>query len=137
MKKLLFLLAIPLILTSCVESSSSELGKVLQGDHVANTLRLTIDSTKGQQSNYFIVKDKGSVLMFSWTLPDETTVTSSIPMSKVRLKFDPTVEKPIIKFRWRQGGYAGQNWDTIFNDYVTYIVVICKEEDFPFNIPVY
>lgn len=126
------------VLTSCgnFTNKNSTLGQVLQGEH--SVLPIKLVSTDSTDSNYkfFLIKDKGTVLMFRWELPDSTTIISSIPLAKVRMKFDPNALEPVIKFRWRAGGDVGQNWDMIINDYVTYIVISCKEEDFPSNIKI-
>ena len=134
MKKFLFLLIVPIMFIGC-ESGTSSLGKVLEGEHFVNVLRLSNDSTLTPQNRYFLLKENGTKLTFSWTLPDSTTIVSTIPMDKVRMKFDTYTEVTTIKFRWRPKGEAGSNWDEIFKDYVSYMVVSCKESDFPLYIP--
>ncbi len=61
-----------------------------------------------------------------------------MPLSKIRLKFDPYVEQPVVRFRWR-ASQDFHDWAAIFDPnsgYISYMVINCKESDFPFNIPV-
>ncbi len=138
MKKLLLFFALPLILISCSlpsdKANFTDLGKLLAGNHELNKLPLKVDPTQGQQNTYFIVKDAGKTLTFAWQLPDSSFVISSIELNKVRLKFDPLTEIPVIKFRWQ--GQNSIDLDQAFTSgYIKYIIVTCKESDFPFQIP--
>ena len=57
---------------------------------------------------------------------------SEIDIGKVRVRIDSTVTNPYVEFNWCRGNYT--NLEDIFYFKVNYMVVVCKEEDYPANI---
>lgn len=138
MKTKLLFIGLFSLLMSCdpMIPTHSDLGQVLDGEHLLVKLRIipTIPSTS---TAYFVVQSQsqvGQTVTFSWTLPDSTVITNEISYSKVRLKIDPSIETPYIKFRWKPSCGA-IDWVQVFKKEVVYIVIYCKEEDFP-NTPI-
>lgn len=128
MKKIYLLILI--VIGSCtIKTTDSELGKTLAGEHLLRKL----PTTSSETSSYFILTEKNTMVIFQWTLPDSSTIISSIPIQKVRYKFDSSIEKPFIKFRWNSRTNT-RDWGAIFTKNITYIVINCKESDFPFNL---
>lgn len=138
MKKILFIAAIPLLLAACDAPHSqhynSELGKVLEGSHYLCNLPYQIDSTEGTQNSLFAIK--GDQLLFSWQLPDSTFTVSKLPLEKVRMRFDPTNEKPFVRFRWVASDNSSDLAYAFEFGQIKYMIINCKETDFPSNIKV-
>jgi hypothetical protein len=76
----------------------------LRGEHQLH--RMSENATN--QGNYFIIfgdtkKAIGSdlaTIKFAWKMSDGTYQVASLPLEKIRLKFDQNAETPNIKFSW-------------------------------------
>jgi prepilin-type N-terminal cleavage/methylation domain-containing protein len=95
--------------------------QVLQGEH---KLR------KMFPQNYFL--NSGTQITFAWPLKDGTYAISTLPIEKIRVKFDQTVDAPTIKFCWTPANYAQP--DYLMSHHVIYALITVRESDWPAQI---
>lgn len=122
------------------DSSWSE--AVLKGEH---SLRKMTENTevnsKISGSFFFLVggfdgstKTEMSV-KFAWQMNDGTYAISSLPLEKIRVKFDEKATMPRIKFRWLRYGYNREpQTQDLMDCYVLYAVVTVRESDWPIQV---
>lgn len=112
------------------KQTDSDAGKILAGNHTLSELRtVKADSTLSGKHLFSIKNDE---MTFCWTLQDNSTIVSVLPMSKVRIVTSADTEVPSIKFRWRP--YSTSDFDRIFSkeaDVIEYAIITCNENDFP------
>jgi prepilin-type N-terminal cleavage/methylation domain-containing protein len=95
--------------------------QVLQGEH---KLR------KMFPQNYFL--NSGTQITFAWPLKNGTYAISTLPIEKIRVKFDQTVDTPTIKFCWTYSNYA--TIDYLMAKHVVYALITVRESDWPAQI---
>lgn len=127
-----------LSLIACKDVPSNEyvspLGKVLMGEHNLSPLPYQISPQSEMQNALFAITDGN--LFFNWQLPDSSFIISKIEISKTRIRFDPTNEIPFVRFRWAPSNNASDLSTVFTSGDVKYVVINCKESDFPSNIKV-
>lgn len=138
--KILFLL-ITLFFTSCEpkKEKCSKLCQEIKGEHRLRTFNVFNETTKSWSTNYFLIMSNSggserteTKVKFSWLNNKNQYIISELPISKIRVEINDTIENPIVKFRWiptlNDIEYAFKR------GYIEYMVIICKEEDYPINI---
>lgn len=88
-------------------------------------------SFKGEESS--------AIIAFSWKSNNGEYILSKIPMSKVRVKFDnnktaPYVTFSIDKFAFMNSGLADECVESTMNYKLNYVIIHCKESDYPTDI---
>lgn len=126
MKDLLVILS--LILFSC-KADVSNSGEILEGDHYLRKLNDT------SSNSYFLVNECSydkytqTKLSFSFKLSDGSYAMATLPLYKIRLKFYDFIDTPYVIFKWTYG--ISPDIQYIMDNHVIYMVVHCKESDFP------
>lgn len=73
---------------------------------------------------------------FAWQMPDSVYAVCELPVTKIRIKIDNTVTTPYVEFRWDNRAvscYVNKPIEYIMNDNIFYMLVVCKEDDFPLD----
>ena len=72
---------------------------------------------------------------FAWEMNDGTYALSSLPLEKIRVKFDEQITSPMIKFRWRRyDGEGTPQTQNLMDYYVSYALITIRESDWPAQI---
>ena len=141
MKKLLLIICVltSLLVGCSYERPESPIGKALSGTHELRKFKV-VNKTKSKISGqYFLLA--GSIngettqetkILFSFKLPNGDYGMGELRMDEIRVHIDSTITTPYVKFRWVYGEY-GASMRQIMN-HVVYMVVYCKEEDFPYDV---
>ena len=143
-KTLLFIVLISVSIFSCNTENSEEkvspVGKLLEGKHVLRKFKTTTEEGYKMNGSYFLFAGsvnggtfKDSKVAFSFQLPDSTFAMAEIDFVKIRVRIDNTINQPYVTFRWQSGIY-NYSLDYIMRRHVDYMVVHCKEEDFPYEV---
>jgi len=136
---------------------NTEIGKILKGRHRLRKMYETKTSSKewSASGGFFLIAGAVSArgeealsydVIFSWELPDTTYIISKLPLWKLRIKFSDDAVVPTIEFAWKEDFWDEteyqRNISRPYNpylasevmEYVSYAVIICKEEDWPPNV---
>ena len=141
MKKLITILILYISLISCEhrEKSESNTGKILKNKHELRKLKATNVTNTYFTASYFLIAGSSSggtyttnTITFSWKMNTGEYAISEFPISKIRIKIDNSVITPFINFRWSPS-YI-DDLDYIMKRKVQYILITCKEEDYPVDI---
>ena len=145
MKPLKLLLPILLLtLLSCEREyappEDSSIGKVLRGKHDLRKFKTVTEEGYRMSGSYFLIAGsvsggtyKNNKVAFSFQLPDSTYAMSELELGDIRIRIDSTIKKPYVTFHWDRGG-AATDMDYVMKYHVNYMVVHCKEEDFPYEV---
>lgn len=143
-KYLLLFLLISISIFSCdvqdYKEETSPVGKLLEGKHVLRKFKTTTEEGYKISGSYFLFAGsinggtyKDSKVAFSFQLPDSTFAMAEIDFVNIRVRIDNTIANPYVTFRWKKGNY-NYSLDYIMRHHVEYMVVHCKEEDFPAEV---
>jgi len=141
MKQLLFLL-MGLMFFSCgTPSDESNTGKLLQGEHLLRRFKVKTTTESRWSGSYFLIGGSSSGgsftktnVSFSFQLPDTTYAMATLPYEKIRVKLDSTITEPYVTFRWNRDG--SEDIAYIMEREVVYMVVHCKDGDFPMDVQI-
>jgi len=145
MKLLKLLLPVLLLsLFSCDRQAERErhsaVGNILKGNHELRKFKTVTEEGYRMSGSYFLFAGgmsggtyKDHKVSFSFQLPDETYAMGEVDFGDIRVKIDSTINKPFVTFHWDSGGHA-TDMDYIMRHHVNYMVVHCKEEDFPYEV---
>ncbi len=148
---IVLVLIISLIITLIIKNSPKEqkfedMGscKALSGIHELSMIQ------KNGEYFSFVSNSNGVRVYFSWLSNDNKTyILSSMPIERIRVKFDNNSKKPTIEYSvyvWSKSGLFGDHLDKETNNleqntyisdvekYTAYAVIICKESDYPKEI---
>lgn len=124
------------------ERGPSPTEKLLGGTHELRKLNVTDKYTATMHGSYFLIggsiNGKGeqkTMCMFSFKLNDGDYALAELPVTKIRVRFDSTVTVPYVKFKW--GGVwltSTYRLDELMKSYIEYMVLVCREEDYPKDI---
>lgn len=89
-------------------------------------LGIGLASGSGEQTT------KETVVTFAWKNRSEEYVVSTLPIRKIRVKFDESVTIPYVKFRWRGAPYHYNDGNPM--QHVIYSVIVCNEKQWPSDI---
>lgn len=116
----------------------SQAEPILKGNHDLRKIGENSDNIKSL-SEYFIFSgdirspQAGAVTVkFFWKMNDGSYTISSLPLEKIRPKFDPEAMTPTIKFRWQAySGYPVATPQILMDGNVIYAIITLKESDWP------
>jgi len=77
--------------------------------------------------SYYSESKEIKTVSFAWKSGEEYII-STVPLDKIRIHIDNSIEKPYILFRWKADNYYYPKITTMIEEDVMYIVVFCKEE---------
>jgi len=81
-----------------------------------------------------VLKITEPVVHFAWLMNDATNTytPASLPIDKIMIKVDNTIEVPTIKFRWRPTGQGDSTRiQDLMDRHVIYAVITIREHDWP------
>ena len=136
MKKLLILIVA--LVVSCKPVDCDKSSEIFRGNHKLRKFKVKSEKYSGWSASYFIIGGHASgssgekrMVSFCWLMNNGEYAMSEIEPYKIRLKIDSTITEPYVKFRW----FHSHSTDVSFiTERVNYMVVCCKEEDFPAEI---
>ena len=140
MKNIFVILIAILILSSCeVNRGLSPTGKILQGEHILRKFKVVHETGTRWSGSYFLIGGSASggsysstKISFSWKMNTGEYAISEMPLNEIRVHLDSTITTPYIKFHWKPGN--NENLQQILSWKVNYMVVYCREEDFPMDV---
>jgi hypothetical protein len=121
MYKYLFLLLI-FVFGCDLESSNSDFFKGVHHIKKMNNVYFMYDM-KPEKEFYKI-----NSISFLW-MKGEKNIVLKLPLEKIKIEVNDTIKTPLIKFRWFKGECNINN----INEYISYVVIICNENDVPFT----
>lgn len=71
---------------------------------------------------------------FAWEMNDGTYAISSLPLEKIRVKFNNDVEIPTIYFQVKNKPDYYDELQRMLDVSITYAVITCKESDWPVQV---
>jgi hypothetical protein len=112
---------------------------ILGGEHKLRKMTERTDVSLEISGGFFLFGGhaNGSVLSvkFAWEMNDGTYALSSLPLEKIRVKFDEQITSPTIKFRWRRyDGEVAPQTQNLMDYYVSYALITIRESDWPAQI---
>jgi hypothetical protein len=148
MKILYYCLCIFLLLPSCLskkEKEESQAGLMLRGEHELRKMNNFTSTNSKTNASFFLIssnfnqeKKEDLQVKFAWKMNDGTYAISSLPLEKIRIKFDPNSQAPVIKFKWIRYpfgiNYRVAQTQELMDKYVCYAVLVIREEDWPTKI---
>lgn len=147
--KYLVLGVITLMLFSCgpvrdengEHADVSKTGELLQGEHLLRRFKVKTTTDQRWSGSYFLIGGSAgggtftqTDVSFSFQLPDSTYAMATLPFQRIRVKLDSTITEPFVTFRWNRSSVESISY--IMRREVQYMVVHCKEEDFPMDVQI-
>jgi hypothetical protein len=147
--KYLVIILIGLALVSCdagkikekERETFSETGKLLKGEHLLRKFKVKTTTEERWSGSYFLIGGSAgggtftdTEVSFSFQLPDSTYAMATLPYQSIRVKLDSNIVEPFVTFRWDKSGNANIAYMMYYD--VQYMVVHCKEEDFPMDVQI-
>lgn len=141
----ILVLLVGLFAVGCSQSTPpppSQAEQILKGEHKLRKMaeRTEVNSRISGSFFLFVGNVSGTTetnisVKFAWEMNDGIYAISSLPLEKIRVKFDEKAETPTIKFRWRPWRrHDTAQVQTLMDDYVSYAVVIVRESDWPIQV---
>jgi hypothetical protein len=142
---LLVFLLVVIFAAGCAQSPPppSQAEQILRGEHLLRKITERTDINSVISGSFFLfVGNLNSTtkttiaVKFAWKMNDGIYYAlSSLPLEKIRVKFDEKAITPTIKFRWRpwNGNGTAQIQDLMEN-YVLYAVITAREKDWPIQV---
>jgi len=131
-------------ITSCgnTEPKKSYTEQLFEGKHELRKFNVTTETGERWSGSYFLIGGGASgstysntKITFAWKLHSGEYALSELERSKIRVRIDSTIKKPYITFRWsKPRGNEEKTLEYLMSGYVNYIVVHCREEDFPTEV---
>jgi len=119
----------------------SKTGELLQGEHMLRRFKVKTTTESRWSASYFLIAGGAgggtfteTAVSFSFQLPDSTYAMAVLPFQKIRVKIDSTITEPYVTFRWDRSSVESISY--IMSYEVQYMVVHCKEEDFPMDVQI-
>ena len=137
---------ITLMLFSCrserdENGDMSKTGELLQGEHLLRRFKVKTTTEKRWSGSYFLIGGGASggtythtEVSFSFQLPDSTYAMATQHLKDIRIKLDSNINVPYVTFRWEHDD--SEDIGIIMKHNVLYMVVHCKEEDFPMDVQI-
>lgn len=107
-----------LLSTSSAVMAESDLGAILAGDHLVR--KASIVRAGGVAS-----------VTFMWRLNDGSYSVNSVPLEKVRVRYEAGAVNPSIRFRWGASNGMGEGLQKKIEQHVIYVLLTCREEQWP------
>lgn len=141
---MVFILMIGFFAIGCDNDRKPEVPQaeqILKGEHRLRKMAERTDVKSRTASSSFLVFGGLSTTIetnlsvkFAWEMNDGTYAISSLPIEKIRIKFDEKAIVPTIKFRWYRCHVLCEDVQKLMNDNVSYAVVTVREEDWPVQV---
>ena len=127
-------------LSSCGEAKKSKTELIFEGQHELRKFNVKTEEGTRWSASYFLIGGGGSgysytdtKVTFAWKMNTGEYALSELRMAKIRVKIDSTIQNPYITFRWSATRHE-RTLEHLMSSNVNYIVVHCKEEDFPSDV---
>ena len=118
----------------------SAVGEILKGKHELRKFKTVTEKGFRVSGSYFLIAGgmsggtyENHKVAFSFQLPDSTYAMGELWFSDIRVKIDSTIKRPYVKFHWDKGR-STTDMAYVMRHNVNYMVVHCKEEDFPYEV---
>jgi hypothetical protein len=125
-------------------SAPTQAEKILGGEHALRKMaeRTDINSTLSGSFFLFLGDVSGSTktnlsVKFAWKMNDGSTwAISSLPIEKIRVRFDEKAVTPTIRFRWMPYGFSDAQPETqdLMEQSVKYALLTVREKDWPVGV---
>lgn len=126
MKKITFASILILFFATFSYGQESWQNRLFSGNHeLVNIGSLAILEKSTNYNSYFVIsKDKVgfATISFIWKSRREN-ILLELPLNKLRIIFDNTIEKPYIKFAWVNNHHQSEGIEAS----ILYVVLVCKE----------
>ncbi len=123
------------------KSQESFAGKILKGEHCLRKMMEKTEVNSKISGSFFLLggsfsgeTEEITSVKFAWKMNDGTYAISSLPLEKIRVKFDETATTPTIKFRWLHYDLSECPTQYLMNNQIFYAVITVKEKDWPTQI---
>lgn len=132
-----------IIMMSCGGGESQEKqsgnGEIFKGNHELRRFKVKTEKGERWHRSYFLIAGSASGetyqntnISFSWKMNTGEYAISEIDLARVRIKIDSTVKTPYVKFHWDRGDGKNLEYEMKYN--INYMVIVCREEDYPIEI---
>lgn len=136
-----YLILLALVVVSCGRGNQeSSVGEMLKGEHSLRKFNVVDEKGYRTRTSYFLLSGSSygetyndTKVSFSFQLPDSSYALAELYYSDIRVKIDSTITEPYVTFNWSASG-ADYDMDFVMRHCVNYMVVHCKEEDFPYDV---
>jgi hypothetical protein len=115
--------------------------QTFSGNHELRKLKVNKETNSEWNASYFLIGGSASgktvsdtKVSFSWKLNNNEYIISDIALDKIRLVLDDSVKNPYIKFKYKNTNVNIDDIQLVIDYYIDYIVVHCKESDFPVEL---
>lgn len=115
--------------------------QTFSGNHELRKLKVNKETNSEWNASYFLIGGSASgktlsdtKVSFSWKLNNNEYIISDIRLNKIRLVLDDSVKNPYIKFKYKNTNVDIDNIQLVIDYYIDYVVVHCKESDFPVEL---
>lgn len=125
-----------------IQHEASPAYKILGGTHELRRLKSSVKNQYRASGSYFLIAggfnasgEQKTVATFSFKMADGNYAIAELPVTKIRVHVDSTITVPYVTFEWG-GTWHSQQYsiDRLMEYYVSYMVLHCKEEDYPVDI---
>jgi len=138
MKKLLLFICSMFILLSCSNENKIDAQKeVLGGKHLLRKFNVKTTTTTSSSGAFFLVvggyssytSEQSIVRFYFLNYKGEYQLMEKY-LSDVNIKIDSTVKEPYVKFYWIKRIRTINEFNSMYNNDVTRVVIYCKDSDF-------
>lgn len=144
MKKYIVYVSIFVCIMGCEDVPvPDKVGEVLRGEHRLRKLTESRDSQSKVSASFFLFfgnfnrnNSSDASIKFAIQLKDSSYAICSLPLEKIRIKFNELDTLPVMKFRWipSPGGTREFQIDEIMSNYVRYAVISVRQSDWPIQV---
>ena len=138
-----YILVLSTLVFSCQPTESTNTSiPALEGKHELRRFKTTTESGERWSAGYFLIAGSAhgetysnTKASFSWKMNTGEYAISEIELSRIRVRIDDSVSKPYVTFEYtKRKSYYYTRLEHLMESYVEYMVITCKEEDYPINI---
>lgn len=140
MKKLLLLFISIFLLLSCGDSNENKIDaqkEVLGGKHLLRKFNVKTTTTTSSSGAFFLVvggyssyTTEQSIVRFYFLNYNGEYQLMEKYLNDVNIKIDSTVKEPYVKFYWIKRIRTINEFNSMYNNDVTRVVIYCKDSDF-------
>jgi hypothetical protein len=114
----------------------------LGGEHKLRKMTERTEADSRISASFFLIFGNVSgstttraLVKFAWEMNDGTYAISSLPLEKIRIRFDENSINPTIRFRWvRYGSKDTPEPQKLMDYYVVYALVTVRENEWPIQV---
>lgn len=129
------------IVRSMSKEKESCTTQIFKGNHTLRKFNTSIQQAKSTSAGFFFFfgsydskESNNKIVTFAWKGNDDIYTISSLPINRIRVKIDDSVDTPYVKFRWTSQVYGCDNIENLVDRFVYYAVVCCKSSDWTLDI---